>query len=98
MVVTPDVYVVVVSFRDPALLAQCLEALRPQCARTGAELVVARAGESAGLPQECLDGVETVPGPLPTAVPQLRGAGIALAKGSIVLVTEDHCVPADDWV
>jgi hypothetical protein len=38
--------------------------------------------------------VVTMPG---TSVFDLRARGISMARGGIVAITEDHCVPAPDW-
>ena len=95
----PAVSVVVASFRGLDLLAQCLHSLRPQCASLGAELVVARAGDAG---EAALGAVATgcvvTEAPAGASVPELRGAGLARAKGEWVALTEDHCVADPDWL
>jgi len=91
--------VVVASFRSLELLAQCLESLRPQCARIGAELIVARAK---GAPDEALGelvaGCRVVATPGGADIPRLRGLGLAQAQGDWVMLTEDHCVADAGWL
>ncbi len=36
--------------------------------------------------------------PARTTIPTLRSMGLKSARGAIVAVTEDHCVPSNDWV
>jgi len=91
--------VVVASFRELDLLAQCLESLRPQCARHGAELVVARAErDSPAALTEVTRGCRVVPAPPAAGVPLLRGLGLAAAGSEWVAITEDHCVAEPDWL
>jgi hypothetical protein len=88
---------VVVASRQPAgQLRACLDALAPQCRRAGAELVVAR--DPAAGPAGDLAGARLVEGPPGAAIPVLRGLGVAAAGGDPVALTEDHLVPADDWL
>lgn len=96
----PRLSVVVASPRRRAVLDACLASLVPQCAAQQAELLVARPGDSADLAAPAADhpGVRVVPVAGVADVPRLRGAGLAAARGTIVLLTEDHCVPAPDWV
>lgn len=92
--------VVVASFRDRPVLDACLASLVPQCARDGAELIVARA--------DTLDGIARLTTAYPsvrfvavaegTNIPRLRGAGLAAARGSFAALTEDHCVAGAQWV
>ncbi len=82
------------------MLDACLASLVPQCVAHDAELLLVRAGRD--------DGVASIGDPEPRVrvvfaepgadIPRLRGAGLAAARGDVVLLTEDHCVPAPDWV
>lgn len=99
----PSLAVVVASNRNPALLRACLAALVPQCAEGKATLIVVRAGAD-GAP-ELLTSLRAefpiaiflaMPGE--ADIPRLRGAGLAAACAALVALTEDHCVPAADWV
>jgi glycosyltransferase involved in cell wall biosynthesis len=94
----PSWSVVVASFRRMDLLAQCLESIRPQCARIGAELVVARA---AATDDEFLSdsaGCRSIRLPAGAGLPEIRGLGLAHAKGDWIALTEDHCVADAAWL
>ena len=76
----------------------CLDRLCPGARAVGAEIIVAQSspvGTPATLgPEHDRVRVLTVPG---ASVFELRRAAIAAARGDIIAVTEDHCVPATDW-
>lgn len=96
----PDlVSVVVASFRSTELLAQCVESLRPQCARFNAELIVARC---ASVADETLGGIvagcRVVILGEGADLPRLRGMGLAQAKGNWVMLVEDHCIADPGWL
>lgn len=89
----------VASFRELDLLAQCLESLRPQCARHDVQLVLARAGrESEQELRHLATGCRIVFAPSGAGVPLLRGLGLAEATGEWVAITEDHCVADPGWL
>lgn len=91
---------VVASRQSAAQLAACLEALAPQCARLGAELLVARdpaAGPISDLRRR-FPVMRVVEGPPGASIPVLRGLGLAAAAGDPVALTEDHLVPEPDWL
>ena len=91
--------VVVVSFRSLDLVAQGLDSLRPQCARLGAELLLARAArEPIASVARIAAGCRIIPAPSDTDVPRLRGAGLAQAEGDWVALTEDHCLADPGWL
>jgi GT2 family glycosyltransferase len=96
---TPRISVVLVSFRSLNLLVQALESVRPQCARLGAELIVARrAREAAASLAGIATGCRIVSVPADADVPRLRGAGLAQARGEWVAMTEDHCIADPNWL
>ena len=92
--------VVVASFRERHVLDACLASLLPQSAGAGIELIVARADHPPALAALAREypGVRVVPLPTGTDIPQLRGAGLAIASGQIVALTEDHCLADANWV
>ena len=95
----PGVSVVVASSQDLDLLALALSALRGQCDRAGAELIVARAESEpaeqlARVATDCTCAIE----PAGSALPIVRSAGLARASGEWVLLTEDSCVADDRWI
>lgn len=99
MTATPLISVVVASFRSPGLVAESLDSLRSQCARHGAELILARAAREPGV---ALAGIATdcrvIAAPADADVPRLRAAGLAEARGEWVALTEDHCVADPGWL
>jgi hypothetical protein len=91
--------VVLASCRSAELVRQALDALTPQCRASGAELIVARSvplGQAD--PERLFDGCVVVPLPSGATIPEIRGAGLSIAKGEAVLLTEDNCTPRKDWV
>ena len=97
---TPTISVVVASNRSRALLDACLASLLPQCRRTNAQLIVARAAPAPEIEtlRGAIPGASFVPAPVSATIPQLRALGMAEATGDIVALTEDHCVADDAWV
>ena len=98
--VAPTISVVVASCRERRLLDACLRSLLPQCHEHGSEIIVARAcneGETSDL-RAAYSSVRFAPAPVDSTIPFLRAAGMAAAKGKLVLLTEDHCVVARDWI
>jgi hypothetical protein len=92
--------VVVASRQQLAQLAACLDALAPQCERLRAEVVVARDPAAGPLPDppHGIPNLRVVSGPPGATIPLLRGLGLAASTGDPVALTEDHLVPADDWL
>lgn len=88
--------VVVASVHSSDLLAESLEALAPQCARIGAELIVARPADAPGSVSE--HGFRLVSAPAGSSLPMLRAAGLRAADGEWVGLTEDNCVPREGWL
>lgn len=95
-----ELSVAVVSVNPAATLARCLEALAPQAARAGAEvLVIRRASDDpdvARLRQSHPDITWLEGGPGDN-VPRLRERAIRAAGGRIVGLLEDDCLIARDW-
>ncbi len=76
----------------------CLDSLREQIAAIGGEVVLGD-GSADGLPSEVRAAHPRLrvlhrPG---ASVFQLRAAAVAAARGSVIAITEDHCVVAPDW-
>lgn len=90
--------VVIASFRSEELLRQAIARLEPQCIALDAELIVARAADEWTIDDPRRVNYRAVRCPRNSTVPELRGAGIAIGSGEWVLVTEDNCVVATDWV
>jgi hypothetical protein len=89
-----------VSTREGARIFDLLSAMRRQNPAIRHEIIVAdrlnnevSARIAADFPE-----VTLIPCTGETALPTLRAAALASAHGTYAIVTEDHCVPADDWL
>jgi GT2 family glycosyltransferase len=94
------VSVAVASFRERRLLDACLESLARQSNPAAAAIVVARDGDEAETAQLERDwpGVTFARAERGASVPRLRGLALGESTGHWVLLTEDHCVAAPDWI
>jgi hypothetical protein len=92
--------VVIASCRDRALLWRAVDAVQAQVDAHGGELVIVRAGDAAEIAavRAHCPSARVVPAPSDAGIPRLRGLGLAAAVGDPVAMTEDHCVPAPDWL
>lgn len=94
-----SVSIIIPTFNGAARIGNCLEALLPQAAPIKAEILVVDDGSSDGTG----DVVSRYPGVRlisqanagPAAA---RNRGASEAKGTIILFTDDDCVPASDWL
>lgn len=95
----PDVSIVIAAASGWAPLAKCLAALARQQGAVTAEIIVAAAAgsEIPRLVGEQYPRVRTVVLDRDPSVPRLRAAAIHAARGGIVAITEDHCIPSPDW-
>jgi Glycosyl transferase family 2 len=99
MASTPSLSVVVVLLEGPAKLERCLVALGRQNGVTGVEVIVpweARWGDSRDMAAR-FPAVKFLRVAGSGTYAELRAAGIREARGAIVAITEDHCVPQPDW-
>ena len=94
---SPKLSVVVASHGTRERLDACLAALLPQCAAHDAELIVSRIGPVGDL-EAAYPAVLLVDVPAGTSVAALRAAGMAVADGDVVALTEDHGVASPDWL
>jgi len=94
---TPDLSVVVASVNGLPYLETCLDALTRRA--PAAEVVLAdwTDAPTRELVRRRFPDVVMLPFDAPTAVPELRAAGIAAARAPYVAVIEDHCVVAEGW-
>lgn len=88
---TPLVSVVVASNGDSQRLASCLRTIVDECARTRAEVVVARAAMGSDIDTfvRSYPTVGFVEGPATASIAQLRAIGMREAAGDIVVFVED---------
>ena len=77
----------------------CLEALAQQRGTARSEIVLADCTGPATVAavRERFPDVTVLAFDEPKSVPWLRAAGMQAARGRLVAVTEDHCVPRPDW-
>ncbi len=97
---SPRATVVVASNRDVELLLACVDSLWAQCTTAVAELIVVRAGTLPVTAQERVAkrGARVIVAAPTATIPELRGLGMQQSSGGIVVLTEDHCVAAPDWL
>lgn len=95
----PEVSVVIASVNGLPYPLDCLEALAQQQGGIPAEVVLADCTGPATVAavRERHPDVRILAFDEQKSVPWLRAAGIRAARGRLVAVTEDHCVPYPDW-
>ncbi len=96
----PRITVVLASLRSRPIVEASLAALVPQCGAQGVGIVVARRPTDANedwLLQQ-FPACRVIPCDATAGVPEIRGAGLQAADGAWVLLTEDNCQAAPDWV
>lgn len=94
-----SISVVIAWVNDLDLLLPGLDALRQQSRRPEEIIVVTRhnAGSQQRL-QSLYPEIILIGAAANTTITALRSIGIKRASGSIIAVTEDHCVPSLDWI
>jgi GT2 family glycosyltransferase len=82
------------------LLRPGLDALLAQRGAGAIEMIVAtrRAEVDQVALRTAYPGVRLLVAPANTSIPALRSLALKQARGTVVAVTEDHCVPCPDWV
>jgi hypothetical protein len=88
----PQLSVVLAATHDSQTLREAIDMHEKALAEIGGELLIAD-GTTTGLPAEIKTAIHIPDGD----VFELRSEAVSAAKGRIVAITEDHCVPADDW-
>ena len=96
---TPEISVVIASVNGLPYPLACLDALAGQDGGVEAEVILADCTGPATVAaiRERHPDVRILAYDEPKSVPWLRAAGIREARGRLVAVTEDHCVPRPDW-
>ena len=94
---SPELSVVVACCSTADDLRRCLESLVPQARK--AEVIVA-APNSSGFGEVVarFPRVDLLEAPAGSSVFRLRSLGLLRARGRFGVLTEDHCVPAPDWL
>ncbi|HEV8516275.1 MAG TPA: glycosyltransferase family A protein [Candidatus Limnocylindrales bacterium] len=94
----PEVSVVVPSIQGWPAIAQTLEAIRDQADGRPVEVVVVDGSDRPEPPEDARwPGLRWLRAPGRSTY-QLRPLGYRATSGSLVAVTEDHCIPAADWI
>lgn len=95
----PEMSVVVASVNGLPYPLACLEALRAQEGGITSEVLVADCTGPATVAaiKERFPEVRVLAYDEQKSVPWLRAAGMRAARGRLVAVTEDHCVPHPNW-
>ena len=95
----PEISVVIASVNGLPYPLACLDALARQDGDVVAEVILADCTGPATVAavRERHPDVRILAFDEPKSVPWLRAAGIRAARGRLVAVTEDHCVPRADW-
>ena len=91
------VSVVVTSSGSASALARCLASVAPQCARRGAELVLALRADDQR-PEGLTARARVIRAPRTASLAQRRAAGLASATGEWIVLTEPPCVPDNGWL
>lgn len=95
----PKISVIIASVNGLPYINECLTALEKQHSKIDAEVIVAN---------RCKDGTpDYIRKKFPRvkllnfsrllSIPELRANGIFHATGDIIAITEDHCIPREDW-
>lgn len=89
-----------VSTEDSERILQVLESLRHQQGSHKYEVIIAdrRNDDVSAQLDENYPEVKRIDCPAGTPLPVLRTTALDVASGTYIIVTEDHCVPAVDWL
>ncbi len=95
----PKVSVVIAAVNGRAALAECLAGLQRQQGDVAAEVIVVEpeGSEVAHFVRPDNPNVRFVTLRGLPSIPRLRAAGIHVARGDIIAITEDHCIPWANW-
>ena len=94
------VSVVIVSLLGQPVIGECLRALETQRGDFDIENIVVCFWRN-GVPEDIKQAFPRVRLLQPSkrlGIPQLRALGLAEASGDIIAITEDCCVPAENWI
>ena len=95
----PQLSVIIASLNGRPYIDACLEALAEQEGNVDAEVIVADCvgPDVTDFLKNTYPKVRLIEFHEPKTVPQLRSAGILAANGTIIVITEDHCIPTRNW-
>ena len=87
------------SLQDPSRFTQTLQALQAQrCGFHFEVVVVDRVVDAAAVARRAGVAMQVQQVARDTPLPQMWWQALQIARGRIVAITEDHCVPAPDWL
>lgn len=97
---TFSVLIGMVSTEDADRILQTLDSLRQQRGGHSYEVIIGdRRDDKVGrLIEQSYPEAKLFRCPASTALPELRTLALDRAAGQYIVVTEDHCVPAEDWL
>ncbi len=89
-----------VSTEDSERIFEVLDSLRSQQGLSTYEVIIAdrRQNEVGHRLDKNYSEVNRFDCPANTSLPELRTKALDVAKGDYIIVTEDHCVPSDNWL
>jgi len=92
--------VVIAAWNHPSSLAQCLTSLEKQADASDAEVIAVSNYDGAATEaiKKRFPRVNYVGLPAGATVPELRGRGVACARGEVVALLEDTCSPDERWI
>ena len=95
----PQLSVVIASLNGRPYIDACLQSLHNQTGSIRAEIIVADCigTDVTNFVKASYPDVHLIEFGEPKSVPELRAAGLLVAKGDIAVITEDHCIPAENW-
>jgi len=95
-----SVLIGLVSTTDRGRILETLDSLRRQDGAHSYEVIIGdrRNDDISRKIEETYPDALLIPCPSHTALPELRTAALDRALGQYIVVTEDHCVPAGDWL
>ncbi|MGH9839345.1 MAG: glycosyltransferase [Blastocatellia bacterium] len=96
----PKISVVVTAINGFPELNRCLKALANQRGAPDAEVIVVGSALNGLVEYVTVNfpGVKVISREERVTIPELRATGMSRAAGEIVAITEDRCVPAENWL
>jgi glycosyltransferase involved in cell wall biosynthesis len=95
----PRISVIIASVNGASYVDECLAALEKQTLKDQAEVIVAdRCGNGVThLVRQKYPHVRLISFSEPKTIPELRAVAMKNARGDILALTEDHCLPEPHW-